>query len=75
MKTELEKDAENEAKGTWREHPYTRHLRARLEGNKAIALESLLRKCQTSSDPAVQGAYGAYLSCTARINLLNTGEV
>jgi hypothetical protein len=74
MKTELEKDASNESKGNWREHVFTRYLRARLEGNKTIALETLLRKCQTSSDPTVQAAYGAYGAIVAQIRLLTTGE-
>lgn len=74
MKTVHEIDSVNESKGAWREHVYSSYLRARLDGNKAIALQSLINKCQVSTDPAVQQAYGNYAAVVAQLRLLLTGE-
>lgn len=74
MKTELEKDAENESKGRWREDMFTRHLIVQADKLLAIKLAMLIGKCDGSSDPNVQRALGEYRAVRALKTTLETGE-
>lgn len=74
MKTELEQDMQNDAKGRWKEDVYTRHLRTQVDKLIAIKLATLIGKCASSSDAAVQKALGEYETVRALKKTLETGE-
>jgi hypothetical protein len=74
MRTSIEQEALNDAKGAWKESLYTRHLIARLEQLKEIRLTSLIARCQDSSDPTVQRALGEYRAVLAQLTTLKTGD-